>query len=152
MVGAIVFAASNPKIDKLFLEPVGRLCRRGNQNPDRVFDTFDTHYGPMDGQVLLWMAIVTAVLSAVALACTRTNKYYTATILDLAAIIVAAVLLSNLLYVQRNPGCNNGITATTSITGRTGIGLLSIAFIITPLLAAGKDSALQTYGALKAVF
>lgn len=147
-LGSIMFAVSNPSIKKLFDEPVDRLCRRGNQNPDRVFDTFDTHFGPMAGGSMLGLSIAIAVLallsmviliflymSRISMNSTSNRTYIVATLIDLTSYIISAVLLAQLLYVQRNPGCNNGIEALGSNSGRIGITLLSITFIVCPLLA-----------------
>ena len=158
-VGGIMFAVSNPSIKKLFDEPVDRLCRRGNQNPDRVFDTFDTHFGPMVGGSMLGLSMAIAVLAFVSMVIkvflfskdqdsesksfTFDTKSIVATLLDLASYIISAVLLAQLLYVQKNPGCNNGIEAVWSNVGRIGITLLSIAFIVGPILT--KSSTMRNY-------
>ncbi len=129
-VGAIMFAATDPTIDKLFDEPMSRMCRRGNQNPDRVFDTRDTYFGPATGSHLLLLAILVAVLTVVA-ALLRGRP---SQVVGGLSYIISAVLLCQLLYVQRNPGCMNGIEAATSAVGRTGITLIAISWLVSPFI------------------
>lgn len=129
-VGAIMFAAIDPTINKLFDEPMSRMCRRGNQNPDRVFDTKDTYFGPAGGSHLLLLAIAVAVLTVVA----ALLRGRLSQIVSGLSHIISAVLLCQLLYVQRNPGCMNGIEAATSAVGRTGITFIAIAWLVAPFI------------------
>lgn len=134
VVGSTVFAAMVPRLNKLFGDPAGEMCRRGHENPDRVFDTRQSGWGPMAGDYMWGLSAAVAVFAAVAIACYRVGRIKLGKLFDVGSYVVAAVLLAQFLYVQRNPGCMTGIEAVTSNGGRVGLTFMAVAWVLPPFV------------------
>ena len=131
--GAIIFTALEPTVNKLFDEPVGINCRRGEMNPERVFDTVETEFGVSTDGINAMLYIIIAAQSIAILCQFLVHRSQFAAgagiFLDLAAFVTVGALVSKILYTQKNPGCIQALEAVTSVSGRVGLTILTLGWL-----------------------